>query len=121
MRFSETVLYNSSNSTALYFLPVGSYFGTTTAIMFIERYSETSCNSIHLNTTGRPSMFGEDTKRLMNNVFGYFDIEQFSFAHTVVNITAEVIVAPTSQYIWSRVAESSNLTGPQLQLVQPST
>jgi len=89
--------------------------------MFIEWYSETSCNPIHLNTTGRPSMFEEDTKRLTNNVFRYFDIEQFSFAHTVVNITAEVIVAPTPQYIWSWVAESLDLTGPQSQLVQPST
>ena len=115
-------LYNSSNSTAPYFPSASLFSGTMTAIMFIERHPETGCNPIRSNTTGGPSVFGEDTERLTRNVFGFFDTEQFCFAHAVVNITAGVITALQSRYISSRVVEASG--GDQnnsRQEIQPST
>jgi hypothetical protein len=114
-------LYNSSNSTAPYFPPASVFSGTMTAIMFIERHPETGCNPIRSNTTGGPSVFGEETERLTRNVFGFFDTEQFCFAHAMINITAGVIVAPQSRYVSSRVVEASDDNSPSQQEIQPST
>jgi len=99
--------YMSGNMTA-YFPPNSLFSGTMTAVMFIERHPETGCNPIRSNTTGGPSVFGPDSDRLTKNVFGFFDIDQFCFAHAVVNITAGVITAPSANYISARVVDASS-------------
>ena len=110
-------------STPPYFPNATLFNGTLTLFLFVDRQSPNGCSPILPND--HPSVFGDDTNRLNNNIFSYPSGggNEICFAHATVTFTAGVVKAPISRYISSGVVQvdtNSSHDSPPAPPMEPS-